>query len=86
MKQRRILLPLAAGVALAGALTTSAAADASIPSGERVLGQSVLEPVYDDEQWTVATRLRYRSRTSPSTAQRFPAPSGTRQHLFSKSG
>ncbi len=33
-----------------GIAAASAVADPSIPSGERLLGQSVLEPVYDDEQ------------------------------------
>jgi len=46
---RRILLLLAVTAAVLGAGASSAGAN-QIPSGERALGQSVLEPVYNDEQ------------------------------------
>src|SRR5207249_10308380 len=35
---------------LAATVAATAATAGSIPSGERLLGQSVLEPVYDDER------------------------------------
>jgi hypothetical protein len=38
------------GAKPAAALAATLATAGSIPSGERLLGQSVLEPVYDDEQ------------------------------------
>src|SRR5437867_9894159 len=38
------------GEKLAAALAATSGAAGSIPSGERLLGQSVLEPVYDDER------------------------------------
>ena len=43
-----ILLAGAIAVSFAGITHSHAAAAASTPSGERILGQSVLEPVFDD--------------------------------------
>ena len=49
MRRRTAAMTAAASVVLAVVVVIPAAAS-SIPSGERVLGQSVLEPVYNDEQ------------------------------------
>ncbi len=43
-----VLLAAAIAASLASITHSRAAAAASIPSGERILGQSVLEPVFDD--------------------------------------
>src|SRR5260370_15585933 len=43
-----VLLAAALAVSLAGITHSRAAAAASMPSGERILGQNVLEPVFDD--------------------------------------
>ncbi len=43
-----VLLAGAIAVSLAGITHSRAAAAASTPSGERILGQNVLEPVYED--------------------------------------
>ena len=43
-----VLLAGAAAVSLAGITHSRAAAAVSMPSGERILGQNVLEPVFDD--------------------------------------
>lgn len=48
MIKRMSLIAAVIGMVLGG--TISAAGAASIPSGQRVHGQSVLEPVYNDEQ------------------------------------
>jgi hypothetical protein len=44
------MFPLLVGAALLLPAAAGARTTASIPSGERVLGQSVIEPVYDDER------------------------------------
>lgn len=49
MRRRRSLLVAAASFVLVAVAAVPGAAD-SIPSGQRFLGQSVLEPVYNDEQ------------------------------------
>jgi hypothetical protein len=49
MLRRLLLLVAAASFVLAAVAAVPGAAD-SIPSGQRFLGQSVLEPVYNDEQ------------------------------------
>jgi hypothetical protein len=43
-----VLLAAALAVAVAGITHSPAAAAASTPSGERILGQDVIEPVFDD--------------------------------------
>jgi len=51
-----VLLAAAIAASLASITHSRAAAAASIPSGERILGQSVLEPVFDD---TTAGNVNY---------------------------
>lgn len=62
----------------AAALTATLATAGSIPSGERVLGQSVLEPVYDDERagviGFVSTPLHAPLRANPRAWSPFYAP------------
>jgi hypothetical protein len=48
-RRRLLLLMVAVSLALGAAAANSGAADPT-PSGQRTLGQSVLEPVYNDEQ------------------------------------
>src|SRR6266705_5551885 len=61
-----------------GIAAASAVADPSIPSGERLLGQSVLEPVYDDEQaggiGFVSTPLHAPLRANPRAWSPFYVP------------
>ena len=50
MAKRKALFATAASCVLAAVVASPVATAGSIPSGERALGQTVIEPVYDDEQ------------------------------------
>ena len=68
-----ILLAGTIAVSLAGLTHSRAAVAASTPSGERIHGQSVLEPVYDDTTgnvnfhadylWSMTERFKFRFGT-----------------------
>ena len=72
-----VLLAGAIAVSLAGITHSRAAAAASIPSGERIHGQNVLEPVFDDTTGNVTfvmTPLKAPLKANPASWAPFYVP------------
>jgi hypothetical protein len=72
-----VLLAAALAVAVAGITYTRAAAAASTPSGERILGQDVIEPVFDDTTGNVTyvmTPIKAPLNTNPVAWAPFYVP------------